>query len=738
MPSGGRKNSRVEMYDEGRYITVTGHHLTDTPLAIEDRQSQLEALHIRVFGASGTSDPIPTHEGTNPVADIPDDELIGRAKRSKNGDKFDALWTGKWKQAGYKSASEASLSLCRQLAFWTRKDPSRIDRLFRQSGLYTKKWDRQDYRDRTLSKAISSTTEMYTPPAGEGEHREGGNISKFLVSDDGVVFCYRDEEGKKRRSRVCSRIEVVALTRNEEGREWGRLAKVWDRSGGNCHQVSLPMEQLADEGSEIRASLLNRGLRLQPGRRARDLLGRYLIEADPQERVRCVPKVGWHGSHFVLPDETIGPETAEQTIFQPSNETPHYFLTAGESKNWQRSVGELCIGNSRLVFAASCGLAAAMLTPTDEESGGFHFRGDSSTGKGTASLVAGSVCGGGGRLGYCRTWRSTANALEAVAELHNDSLLVLDELSELDAREAGDTAYLLANGSGKARLSRTSVLKRSASWLLLVLSNGEISLAEHIAEGGKRARAGHLVRLIDIPADAGAGLGIFEDLHGAADADSFARQLSEAAQTYYGTPLRDFLAYVTVCQQDAIDDVRKKRDQFVADQIPAGASGEVSRSGRRFGLVAAAGELAMELGILPWPLGEATRAAEICFQAHLDARGGAGSSDLQQAIRQVRYFIQSQSARFQDVDDPRPVVHDQAGFRTVGDGRGKPTIYFMFPEGFRREVCKGYDADAVARELSRRGFLITESGRLQYKLPKAHEGARPRMYAVRGRFLESE
>ena len=62
----------------------------------------------------------------------------------------------------------------------------------------------------------------------------------------------------------------------------------------------------------------------------------------------------------------------------------------------------------------------------------------------------------------------------------------------------------------------------------------------------------------------------------------------------------------------------------------------------------------------------------------------------------------------------------------------------MFPEVFRREICKGYDADAVARELSRLGFLITESGRLQYKLPKAHEGARPRMYAVQGRFLESE
>ncbi len=736
LPAGGRKNGNIEMYDRERYFTVTGQHLEGTPSAIENRQQQLEALHTRVFGGDQQNEKATE---SNPASAISDEELVSRAMQSANKDgdhTFKKLWEANWK-GGHKSQSEASLALCKHLAFWAGKDAARINELFRLSGLYDRKWERADYRKRTIAKAISSTTDTYSPPAVEGEHREGGNISKFLVSDDGVFFCYRDEEGKKRRTRICSRLEVVALTRNEEGREWGRLAEVWDPDG-NCHQVSLPMEQLAAEGSEIRASLLSRGLRPQPGRSARNLLARYLTEANPKDRVRCVPKVGWHGPHFVLPDETIGPDTPERTIFQPSHETVHYFATAGLSKDWRRRIGELCIGNSRLVFAASCGFAAAMLTPTDEEGGGFHLRGDSSTGKSTASLVAGSVCGGGGRLGYCRTWRSTANGLEAVAELHNDSLLVLDELSELDAREAGDTAYMLANGAGKARMSRTSVLKRSASWCLLVLSNGEISLADHIAAAGKRARAGHLVRLIDIPADAGAGLGIFEDLHEAADADSFARHLSAAARNCYGTPLRDFLAFVTVCQQDAIDDVRKKRDQFVADQIPEGASGEVSRSGRRFGLVVAAGELATELGILPWPAGEATRAAEICFQAHLDARGGAGSADLQQAIRQVRYFIQSQSARFQNLDRPDDVVRDRAGFRTVGDGTRKFSIYFIFPEVFRREICQGYDSGAVARELKRLGFLIAEPGRLKYKLTKAHEGARPRMYAVRGRFLESE
>src|SRR3712207_8019446 len=39
------------------------------------------------------------------------------------------------------------------------------------------------------------------------------------------------------------------------------------------------------------------------------------------------------------------------------------------------------IGNSRLVFALSIAFAAPLLYPTSSESGGFHFRGQSSTGK---------------------------------------------------------------------------------------------------------------------------------------------------------------------------------------------------------------------------------------------------------------------------------------------------------------------------------------------------------------------
>src|SRR5262249_59536187 len=51
LPLGGRRHGRIEMYDRDRYFTVTGDHLEGTPAAIEERTTELAALHARVFPA---------------------------------------------------------------------------------------------------------------------------------------------------------------------------------------------------------------------------------------------------------------------------------------------------------------------------------------------------------------------------------------------------------------------------------------------------------------------------------------------------------------------------------------------------------------------------------------------------------------------------------------------------------------------------------------------------------------
>ena len=72
LPPGGRKKGRVEMYDTGRFFTVTGHHIEGTPLTICDRQAEIEELHRSIFGKAD-------------IEQDGDEELIRKSKTASNG-----------------------------------------------------------------------------------------------------------------------------------------------------------------------------------------------------------------------------------------------------------------------------------------------------------------------------------------------------------------------------------------------------------------------------------------------------------------------------------------------------------------------------------------------------------------------------------------------------------------------------------------------------------------------------
>jgi len=155
-----KRKSKVEAYNRGRFFAMTGNHIPGTPETIECRQVELDALLLEVFGPNGAEEKAPSLPA-RPV-DLSDADLIDRAMRvKKTGAEFTTMWNGQI-PAG-KSHSEADYALCRHLAYWTAKDPQRIDRLFRQSRLMRAKWGRGDYRDRTIRRAIAACKDVYTP-----------------------------------------------------------------------------------------------------------------------------------------------------------------------------------------------------------------------------------------------------------------------------------------------------------------------------------------------------------------------------------------------------------------------------------------------------------------------------------------------------------------------------------------------------------------------------------------------
>src|SRR5215211_3332349 len=163
LPAGRNRKGRFEAYDRGRYFTVTGKHLAGTPQTIERRQEELQSVVYRVFGEESTNGHTKLVAASErPDNGFSDNDVIRKALSASNGQMFSRLWNGD--TSGYGSHSEADLALCGMLAFWTGGDASRIDSLFRQSGLYREKWDRKNYRNRTITEALSGKTEFYKAP----------------------------------------------------------------------------------------------------------------------------------------------------------------------------------------------------------------------------------------------------------------------------------------------------------------------------------------------------------------------------------------------------------------------------------------------------------------------------------------------------------------------------------------------------------------------------------------------
>jgi uncharacterized protein (DUF927 family) len=366
--------------------------------------------------------------------------------------------------------------------------------------------------------------------------------------------------------------------------------------------------------------------------------------------------------------------------------------------------------------------------------------------------MAASVWGPPTSNAQIRTWRGTANGLEGVATMTSDTLLILDEMGQADAREVGDTVYMLANESGKQRAGRTGAARERYSWRVPFLSTGELTLAQKMSEAGKQAKAGLEVRLVNLPADARAGQGVFQNLHGREGGPAaFADELRTAALAHHGHAARAFLRQLT---QDLADDptglrgtLNELRGEFMLQHVPAGATGQVRSVAGRFALIAVAGELALNYGILPWSEGEALRAVGRCFDDWLAARGGTGPSEEQQAITQVQAFIEAHgTSRFEWVGDGAPAegtlgssrTNNRVGFRRRIHGAWE---YHVLPEAWRNEVCKGLDPRRVAEVLADAGHLMTgiEDGKRRYDVKRRIYGDNPmRTYLLRGTILGSD
>ena len=597
--------------------------------------------------------------------------------------------------------------------------------------MQTARSEKQAQRARKPAKSATATNASDDKPRARFENAAGEALGAPGVYWIGAGHDKAGNTVELSPQWICSPLEIAAYTRDANGSEWGRLLIFLDRDG-LTHRIAVAMAMLAGSGEELRALLLSHGLEISSHTERRRRLCDYIAQAQPEKKARCVLRTGWHGSAFVLPAETYGNADGEEVIFQTTSADGVALMKAGTIAEWRSKVAAPCAGNSRMVLALSAAFAAPCLGLLDAEGGGIHFRGSSSSGKTTALAVAASVYG---PPAFMRTWRATDNALESVAALHSDLLLPLDEIGQLEPRAAGGAAYLLSNGAGKSRSHRDGSARAAARFRVLFLSAGEIGLSDLVREGGGKARAGHAVRVIDVPAEPDNGAGVFENVPNDRTPGEFADGLKRAATDNHGHALPVWLAYLTSNVESVRSELQSKRDALADSLAGHDAAGQVRRVAHRFAIIATAGELATSAMLTGWQTGEAERAARACFAAWLSARGTVGAAEPAAMLAAVREFLErhgeSRFSQWSHTDaDNKPRTINRAGFRKY-DEDSSGHVFYILPEVFRTDVCAGFDPVAVARVLRDAGTLKCEaSGAFTRAERIPAEGRKLRVYVI--------
>lgn len=530
-------------------------------------------------------------------------------------------------------------------------------------------------------------------------------VGNYLLNKNGLY--YFDKKGSKPNQKpfsilICSPFWPEAHLRDINGKNHALLLRIHD--GEKKHLWAMPLKLLAN-WADLNEALLDFGMMTPTTVTNQTHLKNFLMQVRPEKKFRCVDKGGWHGNQYVFPDGLIIGQGEDQEGVYPINEIcPKGVKQRGTLSEWQTNILPLCVGNSRLLFSIGVALASVCLKLINEEGGGFNFKGRSSTGKTKCLKLATSVFGS---PDYKRTWRVTANGLEAICSLYNDSLLPLDEFGQSEAKEVGQMMYMIAQGVGKQRSDRTSEAREPKSWITMVLSTGELGLAEQGQEGKKQIKAGQLIRFIDIPAEVTNGYGCFETINGRKDGEEFANELDRLCAQYYGTPARAFIQEIVDHGIDNTQrDLRFAIDDFAAD-CARNYDGQIKRSARRFGAVYAALSFAIKKGILGKEITDdmAKWAITKCFNDWLNDRGTTGDMESYHLINQVKGLLnENAEGKFLEIN-----AVDEKSIRQSIWGYRNGAKFYVLPKAFKENICSGFNSRQAADILAEHGLLCKDN-----------------------------
>lgn len=174
IPGTRRRKANVEMYQSGRFFAMTGDEIGKFHSINSPTKEEFKRIYTKYLEPKTVID-LPSRYNLVPN-NLSEDEIIIKMLKSKSGDRIKKLLNGGWEPL-YPSQSEADLAFANDLAFWTGRDFTRMDSIFRHSSLMRPKWDEKHgkttYGVSTLNRAINDVRDTYQPKHEKPKYKLG-------------------------------------------------------------------------------------------------------------------------------------------------------------------------------------------------------------------------------------------------------------------------------------------------------------------------------------------------------------------------------------------------------------------------------------------------------------------------------------------------------------------------------------------------------------------------------------
>jgi hypothetical protein len=503
-----------------------------------------------------------------------------------------------------------------------------------------------------------------------------------------------------------------------------RLGVTFPKNGGGKGFADFDID-LLESPQKLRLALKRQGAKLHGTIADQVQYVARLIKVMPAGEFISTGKPGFRGEGFIAGPRMLG-DAKDKFVWMPDDKNKGIGDRRGTFQDWKELVAVPAASSSFATTSICIAVGACLrsyvrdrigtidgLRPLAREGAVFNFSGHSSTGKSFQAAIAASA---GGAPEAINDLNFSRRGLEEVAQGHNDHLLILDDTEKHTGIEMKLVSALkcvnqiVPQGKSKDIAKSARDKYPALSWSCLAISSSPIPIDELAAKLEWTRSAGEKLRLIDIPVPPPEKAGIFDRLSGSRrekikEADNLIKKIAAGMANNYGHLILAWVKYLL--EENRAGRVQELTDRFVQKVAPGGL-GHETRLAEKFGIVYAAGRMAVDAGLLPWDKSLPWKAVNRCYRCAV-----AGMSTVEDRAKSQLKSIAAM------LDNPERFPKAKSA--------GAPTVYGSNTIGIRgqlkgRRICAIRDADltkfagsakaaaAIRRLLGEAGALTAGQG----------------------------